>query len=244
MLKCLRNIDRGPSVINLPEKDDLHKGIEAVILIPGHNRDRLGRNQGMMTYSGIFENHFNSVLAERVRSQANLNQDDTRMPVHVLYRNSDNYGAYCIQIKKEIRQLCRDFRLSKDKVLVVELHLNAAGIPEARGCESLVVDHHSALIASTITNIFSIAFNIHKRGLYRFNYDGKDHQCNGVKMLKRGQRGSGVLRTIKSLGCMGIVFEPCFADYRTEESSQFLDDKSTGIDLLVDFWMDILKVLR
>lgn len=214
--------DRGPETTPDQVLDVIEiqsKTIKRIAFIPGHT----AKKPGMRTYNELTEFHFNQRIIDK------------------LYHSPGNGGIFHFRRQdipyqkamKALARQCQEARID----LAIELHINAAGIPEARGCETLIKHgaDRTAQLSSVIIEKFSQEFDIQRRREYK--------GIKGIKALKPGDRGSSFVYEMEKRGIMGIVFEPFFGDYRTDDSSQFLDDPEKGIDKMVTFWKRVLKMI-
>lgn len=193
--------------------------IENVVLIAGHES-----GGGMRTYNGYAENEINmSLVSETIKRLGTYKKN-----VFQVTRKHRSYKKYLKYLKHDMQKLNIDL----SKTLVIELHLNDADAKTARGLESLVIDEKSCNIASVFGQIFSSTFKIKLRGNFLGN--------KGVRERASGD-GSGFLKTIESLGASSFIWEPFFAGTRSSESSQFLDDKIKGLELMSNFLSERIR---
>lgn len=244
MFSCFKKKDRGPEVKTPPKAEVDSREFKMVIFIPGHTKKGSGRSRGMGIYNGTGENDFNTAVLKDLYVRIKADPIYKTLPIDLLYRHEDSYSTYCRKIKTRIKESCKRHNISLKDTLVIELHLNAAGIPSARGGEALVMDHKSAITAYPMIHAFCDQFDIKMRRSYTYREEHEDVTLRGIKFLKSGSRGSGFLKTVKSLGCTGMLWEPFFADYRTSESKIFFDDMDKGVSLMSDFWIKRLEILN
>lgn len=118
-------------------------------------------------------------------------------------QNSVSYSKAMTMLANEAKDIGAD--------LAIELHLNASGIPEARGFE-ILTNKMSERFARSIANSFIERYDIRARG------------DKGVKVLSSSDRGAGFLQAMASVGIPSLLIEPCFADFKTSESVQIIED--------------------
>lgn len=192
-----------------------------IIFLPGHQP-----NGGTRTYQPhIEESEWNRELVARIES--------TYEGKHTLvrgceWRKEKSYSAYT----KRVKSFCKN----NDVDLVIEIHLNAAGIPEARGCEMLIAPYDAtATLAYNLISQFSLKFKIVPRGWYK--------SFQGVKARKSGDRGGYLMNEIEKVGTMCMLFEPFFADYRSKDSEQFLEMPDYGVEKMAKYFREALSYL-
>ena len=146
-------------------------------------------------------------------------------------RNEDlkSYSAQMRDLSRRAKHVNAD--------IAIELHLNAAGVPEARGVETLVLngDDTSAYIANVIAYQYADTFKVPLRGFYK-NY-------KGVKGVGRFERGGGFLDQMNKKGIKSLLFEPFFCDYQNRESERFLEDFRVGTTLMAEFLIKVINQL-
>lgn len=243
MFKCMRTKERGPDVPRPKASETRNESVGAVVFIPGHNSSKGGKARGMVTYNDIIENDFNHALARNIITKFSDVYKDWDVHVEMYQRFEDSYKAYLKNIKDHIYNISYLLDLPLSKILVIELHLNAAGVPEANGAEALVLNHPSAIRAKEIVDMYAKRFDVNQRGYYTFEQNEKEVTYRGVKKLKPNDRGAGFLGVMDDLGTPAIVWEPFFGDYKTKESEMFLSDFDSGIRKMTGFWFDYLKQL-
>jgi len=159
---------------------------------------------------------------DRYKSEYSFNQDvaiacksyinKEKINIFIGYRqNSVNYTSAMRSLARDAKDIGAD--------LAIELHLNASGIPEARGFE-ILTNKMSEKIARVIADGFIERYSIRARG------------DNGVKVLNSSDRGAGFLSAMSDVGVPSMLIEPCFADYRTSESVQIIEDHQGYGDFL------------
>jgi N-acetylmuramoyl-L-alanine amidase len=179
-------------------------------LIPGHTRSLYGTE----TYKGEHEFDWNNDVINMIVKE--LSSDK----IHIVYRNDLKYGPAMVDLAKQ----CKDLNID----VAIEFHLNAAGIPSARGCEMLVSERKNNLIkARQIITAFSSQFKI------KLRHD------KGIKKLKDDERGGGFVREMEKIGVDAYLPEPFFCDYKTEDSAQFIE--SGGKEKYAKFWINQIK---
>ena len=215
MFSCFKKKDRGPSETKPVEYVET-VGVKTIALIAGHQE-----NGGARAYNEAEENEVNSRLVEEIIRS---------MPNHKIITRKRGHGSYSSEMKKHAK-FCRDNKAE----IAIELHFNAAGVPEARGAEALI--KYGALdtisLAGMIVDKWCTQFDIKKRGNYR--------SVKGVKALKSRDRGAGFVNYMESYGIKAIVWEPFFCDYETEESQRFLNQRDQGVRIMANFWVNIIK---
>lgn len=176
-----------------------------IAIVVGHEKIK----KGMHLYTGEYEYDWNTKLSQKIKK---------------LYK-----GPH------EIKVYFRD-HIGVDGVatqaggwgaeLLLELHLNAAGIPSARGCEALVINtdkpsHEKAkVLVETISQTMGVKIR-HK---------------NGLKLLAKGERGYPNLAAYKAAGvACSIIIEPFFADFESDESKFFIKNPDLYADCICRF---------
>lgn len=122
---------------------------------------------------------------------------------------------------------------NKHKVdIAIELHFDAAGVPSARGghFRTLKGDRESLHQAQDFMEGY----------LGRFNFATQRH--NGVKEMKKSDAGYWFCYYMNKYGIVSMLFEPFFADYKTEESAPFLE--LDGHKLMAHYWIAELDKLE
>jgi N-acetylmuramoyl-L-alanine amidase len=188
-------------------------------LVVGHTHT----NWGAETYNAQREYDINDGIVNRI-----LEDGAGKNPLFRLERDPKlTYG-------KAMKKLAAEAK-AKGIDLVIEFHFNAAGIPEARGCESLIAEGSdiSAYYAYQLSSNFSNLFQIVARGRYK-NY-------MGVKAKAKTDRGGAFLHEMQSVGIPAIIWEPFFCDYRTRESEQFLELSDFGVVKMANFFNKFLS---
>jgi len=179
----------------------------------------------METYNNIREFDWNNKLVDAILKEGEVK------PIRLIkyLRQSGSYSAANKALVKQMK---------KDNIhLAIEFHINAAGIPEARGCEMLIKNgaDSTAKRAAYIMASFSDAFAILRRRQYK--------GARGVMGLNSGDRGSGFLFEAEKNGISAMIFEPFFGDYKTPDSGQFLSEDDFGIEKMAKFWIKIISRL-
>lgn len=224
MFNCFKKRDRGPSTT--PDQIDEvvsqpNPKIKRIAIIPGHT----ARSWGMKTYNNQKEFQWNRKLVDILNEEIHPSGKQ-------VFKYLRQEGSYSTAMKILAKQL------QQDKIdLAIEFHLNAAGVPEARGCEMLIKSgaDKTAKQAAFLIEGFSLQFDIVKRREYK--------GIRGIKALESNDRGSTFVYEAEKRGVMAMLFEPFFGDYQTEDSAQFLDEKDFGVRKMADFWIKMIKVL-
>jgi len=224
MFKCFKKRERTPSttpdqiddVIQQPQSE-----IRRVAIIPGHTPNKWG----MRTYNNQREFQLNRRIVDIINAEMIPNGKQ-------VFKYLREEGSYSSAMRTLAKQL------EKDKIdLAIEFHFNAAGVPEARGCEMLI--KHGADKTANYANLmidgFSTQFDIVKRREYK--------GVRGIKALKKNDRGSTFVFEAEKRGVMAMLFEPFFGDYQTEDTAQFLDEEDFGVRKMADFWIKMIRAL-
>lgn len=96
----------------------------------------------------------------------------------------------------------------------VELHVNASGDPRARGCEYVSLGDAASIQWGA--QFMAALFN---------EYGIPHRRSGGLKLVKEGERGFRNLERMPVVqGGARVLLEPCFGDFRTEESEQIIKD--------------------
>lgn len=249
MLNCFKKPrDRGaPAPVRSNDTALNPQEVQAYFFFVGHQDAEFGNDYGTRSYNHIKEQPANKMLANRLANTPQLGPRPNNAPVHVVLRpyGRGDYDKYCDYAKSELKRICKEEGYDIKKVVCIELHFNAASIPEARGVEAWVSEHRSALFASPIVNAWSLQFGIVKREHYNYTEtDGTLTKLRGVKMSQTAN-GTGWIKAINSTGAIAILWEPFFCDYRTRETEQFFGNnidffKNDGLPKMVNFWMGIV----
>jgi N-acetylmuramoyl-L-alanine amidase len=179
-------------------------------LIPGHTKKQYGTE----TYKDEHEFDWNLDVINMIVKK--LDSDK----IHIVYRKDLTYGAAMTDLAKQCGAL--------DVDVAIEFHLNAAGIPSARGCEMLVSERKKNLVkARQIIESFSKQFGI------KLRHD------KGIKKLKDDERGGGFVREIEKVGIEAYLMEPFFCDYKSSDSEQFIE--AGGKEKYADFWVNQIR---
>ena len=227
MIRWFKNLfkkkDREPT---FPPSDPIllpreRKDILRVLLLPGHQP-----GGGARTYQPHIEE---SEWNREVVSQIEMRYDGKHQLVRGCnWRTEKSYSAYVSRVKK----FCKDNQVD----LCIEVHLNAAGVPEARGCEMLVAPKDlTAHNAFTLISMFSVRFKIVPRGWY------KTYQ--GVRARTSKDRGGHFLNTLEAVGTQAMIFDPFFCDYKSRESEQFLEEPDYGTSKVANYFVKALDYL-
>lgn len=201
---------RKPEVIETPIPDLNEDGniVPCIGLVVGHNE----RAQGANNYLGESEWVFNSRIAKKV--QERLNELNIRSVI-VFRPKSGGYSWECTSVARELKG-----KLATHAVL---MHFNSAGVKSARGVETLILP-----TASPADNRFADIFSDILNEEYGFVERGDD----GVKTIGSRHNGSGMLQACLNKGIISALIEPCFADYRTEESKIIFEQEDKYVLVL------------
>ncbi len=179
-------------------------------IIVGHNV----KAQGAVNYKGETEFAFNSRVALKMKEiiDAHPNFEGkiyNRVP-------GAGYGD-------EIAELAR--LVKKDACEIsVELHFNS-GPKGALGCEILAHTKNQLAIkiADAITDQLAFKFGLRQR------------DQDGVKELKKGERGAYNLTALEDVGVRApILVEPCFANEKTKESQSIFEQEDLYSKILAE----------
>lgn len=104
--------------------------------------------------------------------------------------------------------------------LIIELHFNSFQKP-AMGCEALVLkdSQNSNLEAEYLLKVFNQRFKIKSRGVKKL-----------TNRLERGYRNFNGFKDHTM-----ILFEPCFANFKTADSEKIIGDQKAYAEFLVDY---------
>lgn len=192
----------------IPDLNEEGNIVPCIGLVVGHNE----RRQGANNYLGESEWIFNSRIAKKV--QARLNELNIRSVI--VYRpKTGGYKHECSSVAEELK--------GKLATHAVMLHFNAAGVRAARGVEVLVAKTHTKE-DDEFADLFSDILNEE----YGFRERGND----GVKTINSSHNGSGMLYKVSGKGIVCALVEPCFADYRTEESKLIFEQEDKYVLVL------------
>lgn len=237
---CKKKRDRGPSKIPTLPTPHAQPEIQAWIFFISHQDQAYGPDYGTRSYNKVKEQPANRMLVEKLMAKVNGVHN-----VHMVLRSQSrgDYGAYCSYAKSEVKRICNQFGYDPERVAVVELHFNAASVPEARGYEIFVSNHKSAIFSYPIGVKWSDDFGIVPRGKYDYIDSEKNRKVilTGIKLRQSGS-GLGWVKAVSSLGCYTFLWEPFFCDYRNDETSWFFDDIESGIEKYAQFWQHIISV--
>lgn len=180
-----------------------------VALVVGHNENE----QGAVNY--LKESEW--VFSSRILRKAQKKLTDRGWVSYVIFRPSGkNYAA---QVRAVVKQ-CVELGVTH----AILSHFNSA-VKGARGCEFLVpkssttIDNNMADMATDL---------IHER------FGIKQRHNDGVYEVDESHRGSGMMFGLLNVGIYSTLAEPCFAGYKTEESSQIFENEDAYVDILVE----------
>ena len=129
---------------------------------------------------------------------------------------------------KWLAQQCHKHKVD----VAIELHFDAAGVPKAKGGHFRTMKGNKEALAQ--------AQDFMEGYLGRFNFASQRH--NGVKEMKQSDAGYWFCYYMDKYGIAGMLFEPFFADYKTEESAPFLE--LDGHKLMAHYWIAELDKLE
>lgn len=184
-----------------------------VALVVGHTNER----RGARLFDGSSEYHYNGHLALNVLKKCNELRKNlpTKFTKEVRVFFRDNLEL--VDCYKEIGEWGADLSL--------ELHVNAAGVPNANGAEVLVLtgDIQTAKVARSLLQDLACTFGS------RLRHD------SGIKWITSDDRGYYNLKYAKDYGVKyPMLIEPFFGDYETEESKKYVDNVQLYADVIVD----------
>lgn len=199
------------------------KPLPNVAIVVGHDDIK----SGAITYNYIREFDFCYEVAKKA-----IMLNASRRNIVLLKRNED-LKSYSAQMR-DIAKRCEILKID----IAIELHLNASGVPEARGVETLVLnkDDTSAYIGQMFAYQYGEKFKVPLRGFYK-NY-------RGVKGISPYERGGGFLHQMSKRGISSFIFEPFFCDYKNRESERFLEDIRVGTTLMAEYLIATIAQLR
>ena len=207
MFDCFKKKEREPKTTPGQERDvDIARpsknDIKAILFYAGHLPSRYGTR----TYNRI-EEHFSNALTVDL-----LVKEWKKTPIRRRQRKTESYKTYCAQVQKDIKEYAKDIKCELKEILVIELHYNAASVPEARGGYFMIKDgdDRSASIGKTLIDHFVDNTPMS----YRKSYKGKE----GIRGVDSERRGSGWIYASARYGSPTLLFEPFFCDYKTEET--------------------------
>jgi hypothetical protein len=206
-LNCIK---KKPEVVESPIPDLNEDGyiVPCIGLVVGHNE----RAQGANNYLGESEWRFNSRIAKKVQNR--LNEIGIRSVI-VFRPKSGGYKHECASVARELKG-----KLATHAVL---MHFNSAGVESARGVEVLI-----SPTASPADDRFADIFSDMLNESYGFRERGDD----GKKVVGPRHNGSGMLQACLNKGVIACLIEPCFADYRTEESKIIFENEDAYVNVL------------
>lgn len=185
------------------------KATYVVGLVIGHNKV----SQGARNYLGESEYSF----YKRIAKQVQLKATDIGVGTVILERPSGvDYQRQC--------EAVRHNAIMAQVSHTIHLHFNSASV-RATGCEVLIDDtpmNQDYKIADYFTDQLNEKFGFRERG------------DDGVKTVKSGHAGHGMLSTMSGAGITSVLIEPCFAHYRNKESALIFENDRALVDLLVD----------
>lgn len=176
-----------------------------VSIVVGHNSEK----QGAVNYLGESEFVFNKRIAKKLK----LKLSQRWIPSVIFTRGAGSYNEQC----DRIYDACLEHKVR----LSVHLHFNSAS-GDVLGCEALIVESETPL-----DNLFAGIFT----GTLAKRYGFKNR---GVKTLKRGHNGYGMMKAVRDSGAIAVLVEPCFADKKTSESELIFEQEDKYVDVLAD----------
>ena len=219
MFFCFKNTRYKPQVLK-PTEDNpevitkdilghtLKKEAPVVSLIVGHN----ALNQGAKNYLGESEYVFNLRVAKKVAYK--LSEDHNICTAIIKRPPNKSYTRQVDDVRQQLKEI--------ECYFAIELHFNAA-VPEARGCEVLLIDRDSFLvthIALEFARLVNKKLGIPIR-----------HQT-GVKVIGEGHNGYGMMRGLKDDNILSMIVEPAFASNRHDAKALF-ENEDKYVDILV-----------
>lgn len=177
-----------------------------VAVIVGHNKNR----RGATLYNGSNEYDYNCEVVNHMSALLGVSRNTWR----VFYRDNLNLEGLAIDIAKWGADMS------------IELHFNAAGVPEAKGCEVLCLenDEGAARKGRLLATKLVLEMGSKLRG------------DKGIKWLHEKSRGYKNLKHMKDAGVKyPILVEPFFGDYETAESVKYVEGIKEYANLLYEF---------
>lgn len=178
-------------------------------LIVGHN----SMKQGAANYKGEGEYSYYSRLAPVIAKR--LIREN--IEVYIIKRPAlRSYNSQCERVANRAEQIGLNFAIC--------LHFNSAG-KGARGCEVLTVDPYSkktnaVKFADLYTDLLNKEQGFRERGI------------DGVKLVKSGHNGFGMLHALDRRGVDACIIEPCFANHQTFESEYIFENEYAHADVI------------
>lgn len=193
-----------PVVIN----PRVSNGEKVIALVIPHNK----KSQGADNYFGESEYYF----GKRIINKMKVKLGGLGYSIVIIERPVGSYSYQCSYVAKMCERYNVDFSL--------HLHFNSASYM-VLGCEVLIDDTQTDLdnkLADVITDLLNERYGFKERG------------NDGVKTLEPSHNGHGMLKAVASVGTIGVLVEPCFANIRTKESALIFEQEDKYVDVLVD----------
>lgn len=181
------------------------KGV--VALVVGHNE----KAQGAVNYLKESEWSFSSRILRKVQTKL----VDQGYICYIIFRPSGR--GYSSQVRSVVDQ-CKKLNITH----VILSHFNSAG-KGARGCEFLISES-SNLIDNKMADMASDLLN-ERLGI-------KERKDDGVYVVSRNHRGSGMMYALHKAGIYNTLAEPVFAGYKTPESQAIFENEDAYVDIL------------
>ncbi len=169
-----------------------------VAIIVGHHE----KAQGAVNYLGETEWAFNKRIAQKV---VNICKDKHSVKAFVVLRPPGSYSYQCKAVAQECERLGIEYAL--------ELHFNSAMGSTGRGCEALSLYSAGPImapyrLADWVTDVLKTQLGLSER----FE--------DGVLRVNEKHNGYGMLKALEAVAVVASIVEPCFAQYRHDESEQ------------------------
>lgn len=181
---------------------------DPVGIVVGHNATK----QGAVNYLGESEWEFNKRIAEKLQ----LKLRDMEVSSTIFHRPSNGGYSY------ECDFIAGALQLAGCKYSI-HLHFNSSGSKKARGCEVLVpVNCEDISIAESITESL--------KNIFKFRLRHGD----GILPVLPGHNGWTMLRKVRAKGVFPAIVEPCFGNYRNNESAKIFENEDSYVELLAE----------
>jgi N-acetylmuramoyl-L-alanine amidase len=207
MFECLKKLIQKPAPVDEGPSRVVNVTDGKVGLIVGHNEEA----QGALNYLHETEWAFNSRIMRKVQQKLSKKNYSS----FVIFRPTG--VRYSSQVKAVVAK-CKELGITH----TILAHFNSAG-QSARGCEFLVPSNGSMTcrkMADMATDLLNERLGI------------KERRDDGVYVVNKHHRGSGMLFALSEAGIHVTMAEPCFAGYRTEESAAIFENEDAYVDIL------------
>lgn len=212
---CIFNCEKKTPKPKLPSTKTTHSRDEKLALVVGHNR----KSQGATNYLGESEWIFNSRIAKKVQEKLAVKNYDS-----VILFRKEGVG-YTSQVNSIVSQI----KIHKCTHAYL-MHFNAAsGYPV--GCEALISE-----TATDVDNKWADKFT----DLLNERHGFKERHDDGIKTVRSGHNGHGMINAVNKAGAKSILVEPCFGNWRNKESILIFENEDRYVDVLVDAYMSIV----